>query len=545
MALTAALEWENLDSTANIAMPNTNMGMGVITPQHPTYAAYTGAVTRVVGLTKVSVAPFILKSYDGMIVKSDTTVLITTSAQAADKYYVVGCRAKYVVDGLPTLELAAWTDVEYAALVDAAYVVKLAKVTITTPETEVAAGNVESDSANRDQIDYAQYHAFRPTALALDTSLPTAPHNETGGEAYLINSSPPQIALWDTTTSSWDYAATNANSKREVFVKNDTGVEIPADTFCVLYDNDEVEAADTPIPIGSVYTWEDATTGMLAGGSVDDVSRFGEVVLVTESIADGDVGRALIEGIYEIESAAVLTVGIPTYLDATGALTNTTPTDVVAHAFVGYKLSGNAAEGKFWFWKIQAPIHNAKLTTIKQLYADATYSYLFGADVALVVASAEPFKPATWDIDDTEADNGVSWIFPVSFESNLWTAPAGADNVIAQIHWLGDNATGNFDIDTQIKFFSHNDVALDNTVFDDSHTGVVADVATLVPEVHVATLRVNPAAQSGFIHLKVTRDQDGDDTATGAFKIAGVSLLFLTLASTYHPSILVSAVTTS
>lgn len=186
MTLRAVLDWQNEDSTADLnSRFQALFTKGVITG---------GILTPIVGHLQVSLLPFTAMSYDGMLVTSDTSLILNIPL---DQTNVIAIHAEHFVGDPATLEIVVMEISAFNNLVDVEYYVTIGTVTTHSPATQVAQTDISYSL--RDMQDQRTRDKIRGQVNSI-AELPADPNFNFYGDMYVVYSGigyPPNIYAWD------------------------------------------------------------------------------------------------------------------------------------------------------------------------------------------------------------------------------------------------------------------------------------------------------------------------------------------------------------
>jgi hypothetical protein len=158
-----------------------------------------GVVKPATTAGKVKIEPFVAVSYDGMVMKSDTSYEVTVK-QGELRHVVL--RAKYKETGEPQLEFSTLSDAAYIAVYEKNYLIKFAEVTQSGASVANADVDMVSTTA-RDAIDPQGRVIVRGSvATVADLPADSTPKTHRNGDGYLVRDSG-AIYFWDSLLASW------------------------------------------------------------------------------------------------------------------------------------------------------------------------------------------------------------------------------------------------------------------------------------------------------------------------------------------------------
>jgi hypothetical protein len=186
MALKAIMQWKNLDSTRDLnARFKALFHKGVIEG---------GLISPVVGDLQVDVLPFSAFSSDGMLVQNDVAERLTIPV---DQTSVLSILARHQIGEPPVLEYHVTEISIFNALIDVADHIVFGTVTVNSPATEVASGDISY--SRKDIQDKRGRSSFRGHVSEV-AQLPLDPRFNLPGDYFMINMGVgdiPELYAWN------------------------------------------------------------------------------------------------------------------------------------------------------------------------------------------------------------------------------------------------------------------------------------------------------------------------------------------------------------
>ena len=186
MTLRAVLDWANPDSTEDLnSRVSALFAKGVLTG---------GTIEPISGQLQISLLPFSVISYDGMLVTNDSATILTIPT---DRTNVIAVHARHQIGDAAILEVVAIESGNLAAASDKDYYVIFGAVTTSSPATEVAETDI--DYSLRETQDKRTRDKIRGMVNSVP-ELPSDPNFNVYGDMYVIYSgigSSPNIYAWD------------------------------------------------------------------------------------------------------------------------------------------------------------------------------------------------------------------------------------------------------------------------------------------------------------------------------------------------------------